>query len=83
MVLTNTLGACKAREIWVRIHRQLNLLERGIHTDRVGDAFLEVRDREIRVERHVEEEEKRLVRRFHSTVLSGKLQKEVCQATKR
>ena len=42
-VLTKTLGARKAREIQARIDRQLDLWEREIHADLVGDVLAEVR----------------------------------------
>ena len=41
VILTKTLGACKARQIWVRIDRQLELWERGIHAGLVGGALAE------------------------------------------
>ena len=41
VVLTETLGTCKAREIQVRIDRQLDLWERGIHSGLVGGALAE------------------------------------------
>ena len=51
VVLTNTLGARKAREIWARIDRQLELWERGIHTDLVRDDLKEGRYQEGRFKR--------------------------------
>ena len=83
VVLTKTLGARKSRETRVRINHRLDLWERGIHAGLVGDALAEGRDQEGRVERCVEEEEDRLARSFHSTVMSGKLQQAVRQATDR
>ena len=43
--------------------------------------MVEVRAREGRVKRRIEEEEYHLVRSFHGTLLLGKLQKAVCQVT--
>ena len=43
MVLTKILGAHKARGIWARIDRQLDLLEREIHAVLVGDLLVEGR----------------------------------------
>ena len=73
LVLTKTPGARKAREIRAIINRQLDLWERNIHTGLVGDALRKGRAQEGRVERCAEEEEDRLARSFHITVLSGKL----------
>ena len=43
MILTKTLGACKARKIQARIDRRLDLWEREIHAGLVGDALAEGR----------------------------------------
>ena len=43
VVLTNILGAYKAREIRARIERRLDLWEGGIHAGLVGDALAEGR----------------------------------------
>ena len=82
VVLTKTLGSRKAREIWARIDHQLDLLGRGIHACLVGDALAEVRSREGRVKRRLEEEKDCLARSFHSTVLLGNLRQAVRWATK-
>ena len=39
VVLTKILGAHKAREIRARINRRIDLWERGIHADLVGDTL--------------------------------------------
>ena len=83
MFLTRTLGNRKAREIRANIDIQLDLWEIVIHTGLVGDALVEGRSREGRVERGKEEEEDCLVHSFHITLLLGKLQQEVCRATNR
>ena len=54
VVLTKTLGVCRAREIWVRIIRQMDLWERGLHAGLVGDAAAKGDAREGRVAREGE-----------------------------
>ena len=56
VVLTKTLGAHKAREIWSRIDRYLDLWERSIHTGLVGDALAEGRAGETRISRSNEKD---------------------------
>ena len=56
VVLTKTLGALKAREIWERVYRRLDLWERGIHAVLVGYVLEEVRSSKGHVERREEEE---------------------------
>ena len=81
VVLTKTLDARKAREIWARIDRRLDLWEKKIYAGLVGYALTEGRAQEGRIKRHVEEEEDRLACSFHITVLWGKLRQAVCWAT--
>ena len=81
MVLKRNPITRKAREIRVRIDRQLDLWERGKHAGLVGDALAEGRAREGRIERRKEEEEDCLAHSFQSTLLLGKLRKVVHQAT--
>ena len=69
VLLTETLGACKAREIWSSIDFRLDLWERGIHASLLGGALSEGWAREGRVARSEEEEEVRLTRIFHITLL--------------
>ena len=69
MVFTNTLGACKAREIRASINRQLGLWDRGIHAGLVGGVLAEGRAREGRVKRREEEEGYRLAHSFHSILM--------------
>ena len=83
MVLTRTLSAHKAREIRERIDRQLELWERCIHSGLVGDVLAEGRAREGHIARSNEEEEDRLARSFHITLISGKLQQAVYWAKDR
>ena len=54
VVLTETLGTRKAREIQVRIDRQLDLWDRGIHAGLVGGALAEGISREVCIKRRVE-----------------------------
>ena len=83
VVLTRTLGACKARDIQARIDCRLDLWKRGVYAVLVGSALAECRDREGRVKRCEEEEEDRLVRRFYRILMAGKLRQAVRQATDR
>ena len=41
VILTKTVGVCRAREIWVKITRQMDLWERGLHAGLVGYAEAE------------------------------------------
>ena len=41
IILSKTLGVCRAREIQARITRRMELWERGLHVDLVGDAKAE------------------------------------------
>ena len=41
VVLTKTLGVCRAREIQASIMRRMDLWERGLHAGLVGDAEAE------------------------------------------
>ena len=45
VVLTKNLDACKARDIWARIDRRLDLRERGTHAGLAEDALTEGRSR--------------------------------------
>ena len=62
-----------AREIQVRIDHCLELWEKGIYSDLVGDVFAEGRAREGCVKSREEDKEDRLAHSFHSTFLSGNL----------
>ena len=53
VVLTKTLGACKARDIRVRIDLRLDTLERVIRADLVGDELAGGRSQESRFKRCV------------------------------
>ena len=48
VVLSKTLGVRRAQDIWARITRRIDLLERGLHTGLVGDAEAEGAVREGR-----------------------------------
>ena len=67
VVFTNTMGACKAREIQARIDHLLVGRYNGMCTGLVEDALAEGKD-QGRVKRSVKEEEVRLACIFHSTV---------------
>ena len=45
VILNNTLGICKAREIRASIDQQLDLWDRGLHGGLVGDNLAEGRSR--------------------------------------
>ena len=82
-MLTKTLGIRRAREIWPRITRRMDLLERGQHAGLVGDARAEGAAREGRAAFSSKEKDDAMARSFHETVLSGKLQQAVHQETNR
>ena len=71
------MGARKDRNIWASIDLWMDLCERGICADLVGDGLEERRDREGRVAKSDEEEEDRLAHSFCSTLLSGKMRQVV------
>ena len=73
VVLTKTLVIRRAKEICARITRQMDLWKRGLHARLVGDAKAEGAAREGRDASGREEENKKMARIYHDTVLSGKL----------
>ena len=81
VVLTKTLGVCRAPEIRVRITSRMDLWERGQHAGLVGDAEAEGTAREGRAAFSVKEEDDAVAQSFHETVLSGKLRKAVRRGT--
>ena len=83
VVLTKTLGVRRAREIWARITRRMDLWESGQHAGLVGDAEAEGAARKGRAAFSGEEEDDAVARSFHETVLSGKLRQAVRRATNR
>ena len=83
VVLTKTLGICRAREIRVRITRRMDLWERGQHVGLVGNDEAEGVVQEVRAASGSKEEDKAIGRNYHDTVLSGKLRRSVCRATGR
>ena len=48
VVLTNTLGIQRARDIRTWLSRRMKLWERGLHVGLVGDAYADGGDREDR-----------------------------------
>ena len=83
VVLTETLGVCRAREIRARIMRRIYLWERGLNAGLVGDAEAEGAAREDRADSGGKEEEDAVARSYHDTVFSGKLWQAVYRATYR
>ena len=73
VILTNTLGVRRAREIQAQITQCMDLWERGLHTGLVGDAEAEGAAREGMVASGGEEEDEAVARSYDDTVLSGKL----------
>ena len=83
VVITKKLGVRRAREIRARITRRMDLWERGMHVGLVGGAEVEGAAREGRGASGGKEEDESVARVYHDTVLSGKLQQAVRQATDR
>ena len=83
VILTKTLGVRRAQEIRARITRCRDLWERGPHAGLIGDAKAEGAAREGRSASGGKEEDKAVARRFHKTVLSGKLWQAFRRATDR
>ena len=50
IVLTKTLGVCRAREILARITRKMDLWERGLYVGLVGDVEAEGYARYVRAD---------------------------------
>ena len=71
-VLTRTLSACKAREIWASINRCLDHWEREVYAGLVGDVLAEGRAREGCVAKSDDVEEDCLAHNSHSTFFFGK-----------
>ena len=65
----------------MRIIRQMDLWERGLHTGLVGDADVEGADREGRAASGGEKDYKAIARRYQDTVLAVKLRQDVSWAT--
>ena len=80
IVLTKMLGVRRAREIRSRITRRVDTWERGLHVNLVGNAEAEGVAQEVRAAFSGKEEDKAVARRYHDTVLSGKLRQAVCRA---
>ena len=81
--LTKTLGICRAREIWDRITRSIDLWERGLHMGLVGGEEAGMTYREVRSASRGEEEDEAMARSYHDTALSSKLSQAVRGATDR
>ena len=78
-----TLSVPRAKEIWARITRRMDLWERDLHAGIVGDSEAEGATREGRATSGGEDEDEAMARSYHDTVLSGKLRQAVRQATNR
>ena len=61
----------------------MDIWERGIHANMVGDVKAEGAAREGRAASYGEEEDEAVARSYHYTVLSSKLLHAVCWATHR
>ena len=72
-----TLGVLRAKEIWARITRQMDLWDRGLRVGLVGDSEAEGAAREGRSASGVEEEDESVASSYHNTVFSGKLRQAV------
>ena len=83
IVLTKTLGVCRAREIQARITRRMDLWERGQHAGLVGGAEAEGASREGRAASGGEEEDNAVAWSYYDTVLSGKLRQAIRWSTDR
>ena len=83
VVLTKMLGVCRAKEIRERKTRWMNLWERGFHAGLVGGSEAEGASREGRDASGREEEDEKVARSYHGTVLSDNLSQAVRQATDR
>ena len=81
VVLMKTQGARRAKEIWARITRRMDLWERALHAGLVGYTKAKEDAREGRADSGGEEEDKAVAQSYHNTVLSGKLRQAVRQAT--
>ena len=83
VVLTKTLGVCRAKEIRARITRWMDLWERGLHAGLVGGDKAEGAARAGRAASVGEEENEAVARSYQDTVLSGKLRQTVHRETDR
>ena len=81
VIVTKTLGVRRAKEIWARITRRMDLWERGLHAGLVGDAKAEGAAREVRAAIRGEEENEAVAQSYHDTVFFGKMRQDVSQAT--
>ena len=77
------MGVHRDKEIRAQITRRMDLWERGIHANLVGDAEAEGADREGKAASGGEEEDETVARSYHDTVFSGNLRQAVRQATNR
>ena len=71
--LTKTVGVRRAKEIWARITRRMDLWDRGLHAGLVGYAKAEGASREGRAISGREDKDEAVAKSYHDTVLSGNL----------
>ena len=83
VVLTKTLGVCRAREIQAWITRQIDIWESGLHEGLIGDSEVEGAVREGRAASGGEEEDEAVAQSYHNMVLSGILSQAVYSETVR
>ena len=81
IVLANTLGARRDKDILARITRRMELWDRGIHTGLVGDADAEGAASKGRYASRGEEYDKAVSQSYYDMVLSGKPRQAVHRAT--
>ena len=83
IVITKMLGVRRAQDIWAWITWRMDLWYRGLHAVLVGYAEAEGAAREGRSASCGEESDDAVARRYHDTVLSGKLRQAVRRSTNR
>ena len=83
VVQTKMLGVRRAREIWARLMRRMDLWERGLRAGLVGNADVEGAAREGRAASGGEEEDEAVSKSYHHTMMSSKLRQAVQLATNR
>ena len=83
VILTKMLGVLRSKEIRAWITRRMDHWECGLNVGLVGDAKTEGAKREDKTASVSEEEDDAVARSYHDIIFSGKLWKDVRQATDR
>ena len=83
VVITKTLGICRAKDTRAQITRRMELWERGLHAGLVGDAKAEGVARDGRATSGGEEEDEAVTSSYHDMVLSGNIRQATLKATNR